>query len=143
MFIIGVALKEVGPATMWPWLVGGALQLLIAFCVAEACSSFPVAGGANNIVSRLGGRFLGWQTGWWLPSLDNRVRVDNDRILIDWQPTNLAPHRELVRRVRAQGRLPADLHGEDEAGAATPSGPAPSPKLEFTERPSTTADSPC
>lgn len=34
-----------------------------------------------------------------LPSLDNRVRVDNDRILIDWQPTNLAPHHELVRRV--------------------------------------------
>lgn len=34
-----------------------------------------------------------------LPSLDNRVRVDNDRILIDWQPTNLTPHHELVRRV--------------------------------------------
>src|SRR4051812_46075345 len=66
VFTIGVALKQVGPATMWPWLVGGALQMLIAFCVAEACSSFPVAGGAYNIVSRLGGRFLGWQTGWWL-----------------------------------------------------------------------------
>lgn len=34
-----------------------------------------------------------------LPSLDNRVRVDNDRIVIDWQPTNVTPHRELVRRV--------------------------------------------
>jgi choline dehydrogenase-like flavoprotein len=34
-----------------------------------------------------------------LPSLDNRVRFDNDRIVIDWTPTNLAPHRELVRRV--------------------------------------------
>jgi choline dehydrogenase-like flavoprotein len=34
-----------------------------------------------------------------LPSADNRVRVDNDRILIDWQPTNVAPHRELVKRV--------------------------------------------
>ena len=66
VFTIGVALKEVGPATIWPWLVGGALQMLIAFCVAEACSSYPVAGGAYNIVSRLGGRFLGWQTGWWL-----------------------------------------------------------------------------
>lgn len=66
VFTIGVALKQVGPATMWPWLVGGALQMLIAFCVAEACSSYPVAGGAYNIVSRLGGRFFGWQTGWWL-----------------------------------------------------------------------------
>ncbi|MGJ5894353.1 GMC oxidoreductase [Streptomyces niveiscabiei] len=34
-----------------------------------------------------------------LPSRDNRVRVDGDRILIDWTPTNLAPHHELVRRV--------------------------------------------
>ncbi|MEV4143513.1 GMC family oxidoreductase [Amycolatopsis sp. NPDC049691] len=34
-----------------------------------------------------------------LPSRDNRVRVDGERILIDWTPTNLAPHRELVRRV--------------------------------------------
>ena len=34
-----------------------------------------------------------------LPSLDNRVRVDHERILIDWRPNNLAPHRELVRRV--------------------------------------------
>lgn len=66
VFTIGVALKQVGPATMWPWLIGGALQMLVAFCVAEACSSYPVAGGAYNIVSRLGGRFLGWQTGWWL-----------------------------------------------------------------------------
>jgi choline dehydrogenase-like flavoprotein len=35
-----------------------------------------------------------------LPSLENRVRVDGDRILIDWKPTNVAPHHELVRRVR-------------------------------------------
>ncbi|MFD9980502.1 GMC oxidoreductase [Streptomyces massasporeus] len=34
-----------------------------------------------------------------LPSRDNRVRVDGERILIDWTPTNLAPHHELVRRV--------------------------------------------
>jgi choline dehydrogenase-like flavoprotein len=34
-----------------------------------------------------------------LPLLDNRVRVDGDRILIDWSPTNVAPHRELVRQI--------------------------------------------
>lgn len=66
VFTIGVALAEVGPATMWPWLVAGCMQLLIACCVAEACSSYPIAGAAYSIVSRLGGRFLGWQTGWWL-----------------------------------------------------------------------------
>jgi amino acid transporter len=66
VFTIGVALSTVGPATMWPWLIAGALQMLIAFCVAEACSSFPIAGAAYSIVSRLGGRMFGWQTGWWI-----------------------------------------------------------------------------
>jgi choline dehydrogenase-like flavoprotein len=35
-----------------------------------------------------------------LPSVENRVRIDGDRILIDWKPTNVAPHHELVRRIR-------------------------------------------
>ncbi|WP_346054287.1 MULTISPECIES: GMC family oxidoreductase [Amycolatopsis] len=34
-----------------------------------------------------------------LPSRDNRVRVDGDRIIIDWQPNNLRAHHELVSRV--------------------------------------------
>ncbi|AUA15018.1 FAD-binding protein [Streptomyces sp. SID8382] len=34
-----------------------------------------------------------------LPSRENRVRVEGDRILIDWKPNNLWPHHELVRRV--------------------------------------------
>ncbi len=34
-----------------------------------------------------------------MPSSENRVRVDGDRILIDWKATNVAPHRELVKRV--------------------------------------------
>ena len=34
-----------------------------------------------------------------LPSPDNRVRLDGDRILVDWRATNVGPHRELVRRV--------------------------------------------
>ena len=34
-----------------------------------------------------------------LASTDNGVRVDGDRIVIDWTPSNVAPHRELVRRV--------------------------------------------
>ncbi len=66
VFTIGIALTQVGSATLWPWLVAGGLQMLVAFCVAEACSSYPIAGGAYNIVSRIAGRFLGWQTGWWL-----------------------------------------------------------------------------
>jgi choline dehydrogenase-like flavoprotein len=34
-----------------------------------------------------------------LPRPGNRVSVEGDRILIDWTPNNLRPHRELVRRI--------------------------------------------
>ncbi|MGO2558660.1 GMC oxidoreductase [Brachybacterium sp.] len=34
-----------------------------------------------------------------LPRLDNRVRNDRGRIVIDWTPNNMVPHRELVKRV--------------------------------------------
>lgn len=35
-----------------------------------------------------------------LPLHRNRVRLEGERIVIDWTPTNVSPHRELVRRVR-------------------------------------------
>ncbi|MFE2887343.1 APC family permease [Streptomyces graminifolii] len=66
VFTFAVGLVAVGPAMFWPWVIAGGLQMLIALCVAEACSAYPIAGGAYNIVSRLGGSFLGWQTGWWI-----------------------------------------------------------------------------
>jgi choline dehydrogenase-like flavoprotein len=31
---------------------------------------------------------------------DNRVIVDSDKIMINWTPNNLIPHRELIKRVR-------------------------------------------
>ena len=34
-----------------------------------------------------------------LPRLDNRITVTNDDILVRWRPNNVAPHRDLVRRV--------------------------------------------
>ncbi|MFZ0040033.1 MAG: amino acid permease [Solirubrobacteraceae bacterium] len=66
VFTLSVGLVAVGPATMWTWVIAGALQVVVAWCVAEACSAYPVAGASYNIVSRLAGRFAGWQTGWWI-----------------------------------------------------------------------------
>jgi amino acid transporter len=66
VFTFSVGLVAVGPAMMWPWIIGGGLQLIVAALVAEACSAYPVAGGAYNIVSRRAGRFVGWQTGYWI-----------------------------------------------------------------------------
>jgi len=34
-----------------------------------------------------------------LPDPNNRVRLEDGRIIIDWKPNNLAPHRTLVREV--------------------------------------------
>jgi choline dehydrogenase-like flavoprotein len=34
-----------------------------------------------------------------LPRPDNRLTVDGDKIMINWTPNNLTPHRELVKRV--------------------------------------------
>jgi choline dehydrogenase-like flavoprotein len=34
-----------------------------------------------------------------LPDPGNRVRLEDGRIVIDWKPNNLGPHRELVREV--------------------------------------------
>ncbi len=56
----------VGSALIWPWIVAGGLQMLVAVCIAEACSAYPVAGGAYNILTRISGRAVGWQTGWWI-----------------------------------------------------------------------------
>jgi amino acid transporter len=63
-FTIGLA--QVGPASVWVWLVASGLQVLVAICVAELTSAYPLAGGAYQIVSRLHSRGLGWQVGWWV-----------------------------------------------------------------------------
>ncbi|BCW42693.1 GMC family oxidoreductase (plasmid) [Arthrobacter sp. StoSoilB3] len=34
-----------------------------------------------------------------LPDPNNRVRVEDGKIIIDWKPNNIEPHKELVRRV--------------------------------------------
>ena len=55
-----------------------------------------------------------------LPSLHNRVRLDGDKIVIDWKPTNVTPHRELVRRItRAVRRAGYPLIFTEQMGIAT------------------------
>jgi amino acid transporter len=63
-FTIGLA--QVGPLSVVVWFVATGLQVIVAMCVAELCSAYPLAGGAYQIVSRLHSRALGWQIGWWV-----------------------------------------------------------------------------
>jgi amino acid transporter len=61
-----IGLSQVGPVSVWVWFVATGLQVVVAICVAELTSAYPLAGGAYQIVSRLRSRSLGWQVGWWV-----------------------------------------------------------------------------
>lgn len=58
-----------GPASFWPFIIGGALQVFgVGLAVAQLVSAFPLSGGVYQIISRLAPRmqWLAWQGGWWL-----------------------------------------------------------------------------
>lgn len=58
-----------GPASFWPFVIGGALQVFgVGLAVAQLVSAFPLSGGVYQIISRLapGKQWLAWQGGWWL-----------------------------------------------------------------------------
>jgi amino acid transporter len=58
-----------GPASFWPFVIGGALQVFgVGLAVAQLVSAFPLSGGVYQIISRLAPKqqWLAWQGGWWL-----------------------------------------------------------------------------
>ena len=58
-----------GPASFWPFIIGGALQVFgVGLAVAQLVSAFPLSGGVYQIISRLAPKqqWLAWQGGWWL-----------------------------------------------------------------------------
>ncbi|GAS85930.1 APC family permease [Mycolicibacterium brisbanense] len=58
-----------GPASFWPFIIGGALQVFgVGLAVAQLVSAFPLSGGVYQIISRLApkAQWLAWQGGWWL-----------------------------------------------------------------------------
>jgi amino acid transporter len=64
-----VGLGFFGPASFWPFLLGGALQVFsVGLAVAQLVSAFPLSGGVYQIISRLAPKqqWLAWQGGWWL-----------------------------------------------------------------------------
>lgn len=57
-----------GPASFWPYVVGGAAQVfLVGLAIGELVSAFPLSGGVYQIISRITKfPWLAWQSGWWL-----------------------------------------------------------------------------
>lgn len=64
--LYGYGLSNGGPAFIWPFIIGGVFQVIVGLSMAELVSALPLAGGAYQIVRRLGRPALGWQMGWWL-----------------------------------------------------------------------------
>ncbi|CDR17756.1 APC family permease [Streptomyces iranensis] len=63
-FLVGFG--QVGPLSLWTFAGATVLQVVVAFCIAELCSAYPLAGGVYQVVTRQAGRFLGWQVGWMI-----------------------------------------------------------------------------
>jgi len=64
--LYGFGLTTLGPLFIVPFIIGGALQMVVWLSVAELISAYPVAGGAYQIINRITSRALAWQVGWWL-----------------------------------------------------------------------------
>ena len=57
-----------GPAMIWSFIIGGALQVFfVGLALSELVSAYPLSGGVYQIIGRITRfRWLAWQTGWWL-----------------------------------------------------------------------------
>ena len=66
MLTFGLGWAQIGPALFWAWLIGGALQMLVAISVGVGFSAFPLAGGPFQVISKLNGPRIGWHAGWML-----------------------------------------------------------------------------
>jgi amino acid transporter len=64
--LYGFGLTTLGPLFIVPFIIGGALQMVVGLSVAELISAYPLAGGAYQIINRITSRALAWQVGWWL-----------------------------------------------------------------------------
>jgi amino acid transporter len=64
--LFGYGLTTVGPLSVIAFIIGGGLQMAVGLSIAELVSAYPIAGGAYQIVNRIIGGVLAWQTGWLL-----------------------------------------------------------------------------
>jgi choline dehydrogenase-like flavoprotein len=86
---------EAGPNTPYPL---GNLQMLgkLRAPMVKAARSWAPMRALKIVTDRSLDIYLTTED---LPRPENRVTVDGDNIMINWTPNNLAPHRELVKRV--------------------------------------------
>jgi len=87
---------EAGPGTPYPL---GNLQMLgkLRAPMVKAARSWAPMWALKVVTDRSLDIYLTTED---LPRPLNRVTVDGDKIMINWSPNNLAPHYELVKRVR-------------------------------------------
>ena len=86
---------EAGPNTPYPL---GNLQMLgkLQAPMVKAARSWAPLWALNMVTDRSLDIYLTTED---LPRLHNQVSVEGDKIMINWTPNNLQPHRELVKRI--------------------------------------------
>ena len=86
---------EAGPDTPYPL---GNLQMLgkLQAPMVKAARSWAPMWALKMVTDRSLDIYLTTED---LPRPDNRVTIDDDKIMINWTPNNLTPHHELVKRV--------------------------------------------
>ena len=86
---------EAGPDTPYPL---GNLQMLgkLQAPMVKAARSWVPMWALKMVTDRSLDIYLTTED---LPRPDNRVTIDDDKIMINWTPNNLTPHHELVKRV--------------------------------------------
>jgi len=86
---------EAGPSTPYPL---GNLQMLgkLRAPMVKAARSWAPMPALKIVTDRSLDIYLTTED---LPRAANQVTVDGDKIMINWTPNNLTPHRELVKRV--------------------------------------------
>jgi choline dehydrogenase-like flavoprotein len=86
---------EAGPGTPYPL---GNLQMLgkLRMPMVKAARAWAPDWSLTAVTDRSLDIYLTTED---LPRRENRVRVEDGRIVVDWQTTNLVPHREFVRRI--------------------------------------------
>lgn len=62
----GFAIRQIGPAAVWSWILVAAGQLLVALILAELSAHYPLSGYGYQWTSRLMNPHIGFFVGWML-----------------------------------------------------------------------------
>ncbi|MSR28958.1 MAG: APC family permease [Phycisphaerales bacterium] len=99
--------KHAGPAALIAWIVGGALMLIMGFCLAELACAYPLSGSGAQVAAATHGRGMSLVNMWLLyfsyvttPSIEATSIVTYSATYLPWltvgKEANLSPSGQVV-----------------------------------------------